>query len=261
MKVLIFDHEVDAIQRTVGVIRDTVVKKPDAVLGLATGGTMLPVYEGLCGLYSENLVSFSQTRTFNLDEYVGLHPSHPESYHRYMDSVFFRHIDIRSENARLPRGDAKDPTKEASDYEKEIQAVGGIDLQLLGIGRNGHIGFNEPTSSLMSRTRVKTLSKSTRDANDIYFAREAQTPKYAITMGIGTILSSRSCVLLATGNSKANAIAAAVEGPLTSLCPASALQLHENVTLVLDREAASQLNLKDYYLHVHPEGKEVDLHA
>lgn len=255
MKVLILDTAEAAISRAAGIIAQTITQKPRAVLGLATGGTMLPLYARLCQLHAGGL-RFAGVTSFNLDEYVGLGADHPCSYHRYMRAALFDHIDIDRARAHLPKGDARDVHCEAIRYEGMIAEAGGIDLQLLGLGSNGHIGFNEPTSSLGSRTRVKTLTESTRQANRIYFEREADVPRFAITMGVATILEARTCLLLATGTAKAQAVAAMVEGALSAICPASALQLHPATTVVLDRAAARDLRLGAYYEHVHPEGQD-----
>lgn len=256
MKVLILETADAAQERVVSLIAQTMRDKPDAVLGLATGGTMLPVYEKLVALHLNGGPSFKGITTFNLDEYVGLAPDHPQSYRSYMNAVLFGKVDIKLERTHLPRGDARNPEDEALRYEDAIRQSGGLDLQLLGLGHNGHIGFNEPTSSLQSRTRIKTLTKETRDANSRYFREDEIIPSLAITMGVGTILDARHCVLLATGAQKAQAVAAMVEGPLAAVCPASALQMHPKATIVIDREAASGLKLLDYYLHVHPDGTE-----
>ncbi|MDO5528539.1 MAG: glucosamine-6-phosphate deaminase [Paracoccus sp. (in: a-proteobacteria)] len=255
MKVLILDSEADAIDRAAEIIAETLREKPDAVLGLATGGTMIPLYEALRARHEDGL-SFAKARSFNLDEYIGLAPDHPASYHRYMREALFDHIDIDPARAHLPRGDAPDAAAEAEAYEALITDAGGIDLQLLGLGRNGHIGFNEPTSSLTSRTRVKTLTESTRKANRGYFDDEAQVPRFAITMGVGTITEARHCLLIATGAAKAAAAAAMIEGPISAACPASILQMHRRATIVLDRDAASELKLSGYYEHVHPGGQD-----
>lgn len=254
MKVLILETADAAQERVVSLIAQTMRDKPDAVLGLATGGTMLPVYEKLVALHQGGGVSFRDVTTFNLDEYVGLAPDHPQSYRSYMNDVLFGKVDIALQRTHLPRGDARNPEDEALRYEAAIQKCGGLDLQLLGLGHNGHIGFNEPTSSLQSRTRIKTLTKETRDANSRYFREDEVIPSFAITMGVATILDARHCLLLATGAQKADAVAAMIEGPLAAVCPASALQLHPKATVVIDMEAASKLRLLDYYLHVHPDG-------
>ena len=254
MKVLILNSAELAIVRTAEIISQTIVRKPSAVLGLATGGTMVPLYRSLLETYRETNLSFRKVITFNLDEYIGLAPDHPASYHAYMRDVLFNHVDIDIANTHLPRGDAADLDAEAERYEDVIESVGGIDVQLLGIGQNGHIGFNEPTSSLTSRTRVKTLTASTINANRKYFEDDVALPKFALTMGIGTILETRHCVMLAIGSNKAEAVRAAIEGPVSAVCPASALQLHPKATVVLDKAAASKLTLLGYYQHVHPEG-------
>lgn len=256
MKVLIVADEKAATQRAADIVARIVRAKPDAVLGLATGGTMLPLYDALAQRHRDEGLSFAATTSFNLDEYIGLAPDHPCSYHRYMQEAFFDHIDIDPARTHLPRGDAADPKAASDEFEAQIEAAGGIDLQLLGIGRNGHIGFNEPTASLGSRTRIKTLTTSTRRANQRYFTSFEDTPRYAITMGVATILASRKCLLLATGEAKADAVARMVEGPLSAACPASALQLHPRATILIDEAAASALTLTDYYHDVHPQGRE-----
>ena len=253
MQVLILDTHAEAIERTAGIIARQVRQKPDSVLGLATGGTMLPLYDRLRAAHADGL-SFAGVTSFNLDEYVGLPPSDPRSYHAYMRTHLFDHIDIALENTHLPRGDAPDPQAEADRYDRAITAAGGIDLQLLGLGQNGHIGFNEPTSSLTSRSRIKTLTQDTRAANQRYFP-DGDTPGFAITMGVGTIMEARHCLLLATGSAKAKAVAQMVEGPVSAACPASILQMHRQATVVLDLTAAADLTLLEYYFHVHPNGE------
>ncbi len=259
MKVLIFDTKAQAIARVVEVIASQLHRKTDAVLGLATGGTMEPVYAGLIEAYTAGRVRFSRATTFNLDEYVGLSADHPCSYASYMRQRLFMQVDMDPARAHLPNGAATDPIHEAQRYEAAISQAGGIDLQLLGIGENGHIGFNEPTSSLNSPTRIKTLTAKTLAANRQYFPIAEEMPRFAITMGVGTILRSRKALLLATGNAKAAAVAAMVEGPVSARCPASALQFHPDVTVMLDQDAASALELVDYYSAVHPGGREADL--
>lgn len=256
MKVLILPDQQAAIIRAADIITRTVTARPGAVLGLATGGTMTPLYKELARRHREEGVSFARTTSFNLDEYIGLPPHHPCSYHHYMRDAFFDHVDIDPARTHLPKGDAPDPQAASDAYEALITQAGGIDLQILGIGQNGHIGFNEPTASLGSRTRIKTLTKSTREANQRYFASFNQTPQYAITTGVATILNSRKCLLIATGASKAGAVANMIEGPLAAVCPASALQMHKHATIILDREAAGGLALRDYYEAVHPRGLE-----
>ena len=222
-------------------------EKPAATLGLATGGTMEPLYRELVAL---NL-DWSKLTTFNLDEYVGISPQHPQSYHHFMWQNLFRHVNVSITNVNIPDGLAKDVPAACENYERKISSVGGIDLQLLGIGTHGHIGFNEPTSSLASRTRIKTLTLQTLRDNARFFNSESEVPHHVITMGIGTILESRHCVLLALGTKKARAIAEAAEGPITAMNPASALQLHPKVTVVLDEAAAAELKMQDYYRWVY----------
>ncbi len=218
-------------------------EKPNAVLGLATGSTPLQLYRELAQM---NL-DWRRVATFNLDEYVGLSPQHPESYHNFMRENLFQHVNILQKNVHIPDGMAADIPALCERYEKEIRAAGGIDLQLLGIGTDGHIGFNEPSSSLASRTRIKTLTPQTRRDNARHFGGEAQAPHHVITMGIGTIMEARHCLLLAFGGKKARAVAGAVEGPVTAMNPASVLQLHPRVTLCLDNAAAARLKMKQYY--------------
>ena len=236
------------------ILHKQVQAKPDSVLGLATGGTMLSLYAEFIALCRQKSTTLSKITTFNLDEYVGLASVHPHSYHSYMQEHLFSKTDIDINTTYLPRGDAPDPHQEAASYETLIKNAGGIDIQLLGIGKNGHIGFNEPSSSLASRTRVKTLSVGTIEANRQYFQGDCEFPKMAITMGVGTIMNSRECILVATGADKAEAIAKMVEGPVTASCPASVLQFHQNVTVLIDEQAASALQMRAYYQQVHPRG-------
>lgn len=254
MKVLILDTAEAAEIRAAELIAAQLRAKPSSVLGLATGATMLPIYAALRRMHLAEGLSFAKATTFNLDEYVGLRPDHPASYHHYMREALFDHIDIDPARCFLPRGDAEDPAAEGPAYEAAIAQAGGIDLQLLGLGRNGHIGFNEPTSSLASRTRIKTLTDSTLAANRPYFAEDAAMPRFALTMGIATILDARACVLVATGAAKAEAVARMIEGPLGAICPGSALQLHPKATVIMDRAAAADLKLTAYYHLVHPAG-------
>jgi glucosamine-6-phosphate deaminase len=220
---------------------------PHLVLGLATGKTMECVYRHLVRLHKDEKLDFSLCSTFNLDEYVGLFPSDPNSYRHYMDHHLFRHVNVDPRNTHLPNGLAEDLDSECHKYEALIQRFGGIDLQLLGIGKAGHIGFNEPLSALRSRTRVKALTPTTLKQNAPFFGGEDRVPRRAITMGVGTILECRRCLLLATGESKAEVIAKAVEGPITSMISATSLQLHARCTVVVDEAAASKLVEKDYY--------------
>jgi glucosamine-6-phosphate deaminase len=255
VKVLILDGAEAAAARVAEIVAARLMARPGTVLGLATGETMRPVYARLAAMHREGRADFSRAATFNLDEYVGVAPDHPASFHAFMRETLFDHVNLPAGRGHLPRGDAAEPEAEARDYEARITAAGGIDLQLLGIGRNGHLAFNEPTSSLASRTRIKTLTEATRAANAPAFA-PAPVPRHAITMGIATILEARACVLLATGAAKAEAVARMVEGPLGADCPATALQMHPAATVVLDEAAAEGLKLREYYETVHPGGAE-----
>lgn len=220
---------------------------PHLVLGLATGATMELVYQRLARMHKEDKLDFSLCTTFNLDEYVGVARSDPHSYRHYMERHLFQHVNVDPRNTHLPNGTAADLDAECRNYEALIQRFGGIDLQLLGIGKAGHIGFNEPLSALRSRTRVKALTPTTIKQNASSFGSEDKVPRRAITMGVGTILDCRRCVLLATGETKAEILAKAVEGPITSMISATTLQLHPRCTVVVDEPAASLLTEKDYY--------------
>ncbi len=220
----------------------------DVVLGLATGGTPLGLYRELVRQYRDGEITFEGVSTFNLDEYVGVKPEHKASYHYYMREHLFSHIDIDLVRTHLPQTDVEDLEGSAESYDAKIDLAEGIDLQILGIGVDGHIGFNEPGSSLASRTRVKTLAEQTRRDNARYFESLEAVPKLAVTMGIGTIREASQILLLATGESKAKAIRDTVEGPVTAFVPASALQLHPDVTVVIDGPASSILKHRDYYL-------------
>jgi glucosamine-6-phosphate deaminase len=221
--------------------------KPNAVLGMATGSTPLGLYQELVRLYKAEQIDFSRVTTFNLDEYVGLPVNHPQSYHHFMREHFFQHVNIPPHNINIPSGTTSNYPAFCQWYEHRIAECGGIDLQVLGIGTDGHIAFNEPGSSLSSRTRLKTLSKQTIDDNARFFERREDVPIYAITMGVGTILDARKLVLVASGKAKAKAIAQAVEGPITSMVTASAIQLHRDAIVIVDQEAAGELAMRDYY--------------
>ncbi len=256
MKILIFADAATASFETARRIIAALTASPKAVLGLATGGTMKPVYATLRERAAKTPSLFQRCTSFNLDEYVGLGSTHPQSYHHYMRKHLFDAVGLHHARAHLPRGDAPDPEAEARRFEAEIVSCGGIDLQLLGIGRNGHIGFNEPTSSLASRTRLKTLTRKTVADNARYFNDGETVPSVAITMGIGTILDAKQILLLATGAAKSEAVARMIEGPVSAVCPASALQFHPKATVLIDEAAAADLKLRDYYETVHPEGAE-----
>ncbi len=220
---------------------DFIRKKPNCVLGLATGSTPLGVYKELIRIYQEENLDFSLVQTFNLDEYVGLPWEHDQSYYYFMKKNLFDHINVHPNSIHIPNGMASDIEQECLEYEKQIIEAGGIDLQILGIGSNGHIAFNEPFSSLGSRTRIKTLTEKTRQDNARFFKSMDEVPKYAITMGVGTIMDSRSVILLASGSNKSWAIKNTVEGPITAKVPATIVQIHRHATVLVDRDAASEL--------------------
>jgi glucosamine-6-phosphate deaminase len=223
-----------------------VAGQPSSVLGLPTGATPRALYAELVRRHRADGLSFARVTTFNLDEYVGVGPEHPGSFRRYMEDALFRHVDLAPSRTHVPDGLAADVRASCAAYEAAIAAAGGLDLVLLGLGGDGHLAFNEPTSSLASRTRIKTLSAASRAANQAAFGPDP-IPGHVVTMGIATILEARRCVLLASGARKAPALAATVEGPVTSMVPASALQLHANVTVICDEAAAARLTLTDYY--------------
>ena len=221
--------------------------KPNAVLGMATGSTPLGLYQELVRMYQRRELDFAHVTTFNLDEYVGLPVSHAQSYHHFMHEHFFRHINIPPQNVHIPSGTTTNYRAFCDWYERRITECGGIDVQILGIGSDGHIAFNEPGSSLSSRTRLKTLAPQTIDDNARFFESRDEVPIYAITMGVGTILEARRVLLLASGRNKAQAVAAAVEGPVTAMVTASALQMHPDTQVLLDEQAASGLKMRGYY--------------
>jgi glucosamine-6-phosphate deaminase len=239
-----------ASRRAARFVADQVRRKPNCVLGLATGSTPLAMYRELIRLHKTDGLSFAQVTTFNLDEYVGLGPAHPQSYRFFMQQHLFDAIDIDPNRTNVPDGRALDFEAHARAYEQKIKDAGGIDLQILGIGSDGHIAFNEPGSSLGSRTRLKTLASETIRDNARFFGGEDKVPRLAVTMGVGTILESRRCLLMAFGTHKAAAVRDTVEGPITAQVTASALQLHREVVGIFDEPAAGLLARRDYYADV-----------
>ncbi len=251
MEVILNRTSEEATEVAARIVARLVREKPDAVLGLATGSTPLGLYRELIRMHQQEKLDFSRVTTFNLDEYVGLPGDHPASYRYFMQQNFFDGINIRPDRVHIPDGMAEDVPAHCEAYERAIAAAGGIDLQVLGVGSDGHLGFNEPTSSLASRTRIKTLTDETRRDNARFFSRPDDVPHHCITMGMGTILESRVCLLLAFGVGKAQAVASSVEGPVSAMVPASALQLHRHVHVLLDEGAASQLTRSAYYKRVY----------
>jgi glucosamine-6-phosphate deaminase len=247
MEVTITPNAVDMGKVAAQLIAKEIRKKHDLVLGLATGGTPVSTYTELVRMHKSEGLDFSKVTTFNLDEYVGLSPLDKHSYNYFMWDNLFRHVNISPSNTYVPQGNTDDPEVFCEWYEAQIKKAGGIDLQLLGIGGDGHIAFNEPGSSFASRTRVKALVKQTIDDNARFFDRPEDVPRFSITMGVGTILEARKILLIAYGKSKADVCARFIEGPVTSQITATALQLHCHATVVLDEDAASKLGRKEYY--------------
>jgi len=233
-------------------------RKNNIVLGLATGRTPLGVYAKLIDSYKKGEIDFSGIKAFILDEYLGLKEDHPQSFACYMNKNLYSQINIKKENIHGLQGLPKDIDEHCRQYETLIKSVGGIDIQILGIGSNGHIGFNEPSSSLASRTRVKTLTEESIEANRHFFKSGEEVPCYCLTMGIGTILEAKTILLLVFGKNKEDAVVKSVEGPVTAAVPASALQLHPDVKIILDEDAASRLTRKDYYRWVYNNKKGVE---
>ena len=236
-------------------IERQLMRKPSSVLGLATGSTPVGLYRELARRHTEEGLDFSKVVTFNLDEYLDVAPSHPQSYRYFMDQHLFSHINVDLKNIHVPYGHAGEVEEFCEWYEEEIKRAGGIDVQVLGIGADGHIGFNEPGSSLGSRTRLKTLTRETIEDNARFFDNLDEVPRFAITMGVGTIQEAREILLLANGKNKAEIVAQALEGPITAQVSASALQLHRHVTVIVDADAGSKLKRAEYYRWVFQEKK------
>jgi glucosamine-6-phosphate deaminase len=251
MLVVLKSNYQELSREAAGIVANAVRQNPAIRLGLATGSTMVGIYRELARMHRGESLDFSRVVTFNLDEYLGVAPEHPHSFHHFMQENFFALVNVAAGNVHIPDGTITgDYETYCASYEEEIARAGGIDLQILGIGRNGHIGFNEPTSSFASKTRLKVLSKATVEDNRKFFSADETMPRCAITMGIGTILASRRVLMLATGSAKAAAVANAIEGPITASVTASALQLHADATAIVDEDAAAHLKQKDYYRDV-----------
>ncbi len=242
MEVLVCPSYDDLSIRAARIAAEQIRAKPDAVLGLPIGSTPVGLYRELVRMHREEKLSFAQVRAFNLIEYLGLAPDHPQSSHRFMREHLFDHVDIQPANLYAPSGLAEDIDGHCAWYEKRISECGGIDLEVLGIGTDGHIAFNEPGSALNSRTRRVALARQTMDDNARFFKSRQDVPMMAVSMGIGTILEARRILLLANGPNKAGILTAALEGIVNEMCPASALQLHEHVIVLADESAASKLS-------------------
>jgi glucosamine-6-phosphate deaminase len=251
MEIIIKATVAEAQQEAARIIRRQIREKPESVLGLATGSTPIGVYALLVEMHRRGEIDFSLVRTFNLDEYVGLAPDHAGSYRRFMQEHLFGNVNIRLENTHVPDGLAADVPRHCAEYEEDIRSAGGIDLQLLGVSRDGHIGFNEPGSSLASRTRIKTITPQTAADNAAPFGSASQVPRHVITMGIGTIMDARRVVMMATGPAKAAVVAQMVEGPISADCPATVLQMHPSCAVIVEEAAAAKLKRSDYYRWVY----------
>jgi len=241
MRVMIVRDYDEMSRRAAEIVKEQILKKPDTVLGLATGSTPLGMYKYLIEMHKNGEIDFSNVITFNLDEYIGLSPDHPQSYHYFMYENLFNHINIKKENIHIPNGVAEDLEEECKRYEREIRRIGRIDLQILGIGVNGHIGFNEPDESIETKTHIVTLTEETINANKRFFKSIEEVPRRAITMGLSSIMKARKIMLLASGSNKAKAIKETLKGRLTTKVPSTVLVLHPDVTIIMDKRAASLL--------------------
>ncbi|WP_433938870.1 glucosamine-6-phosphate deaminase [Paenibacillus lautus] len=241
MHIYKFREEEQFVQTGANLISSLLHTNPRATLGLATGSTPVGLYAKLIEMNRQGLVSFAQATTYNLDEYVGLPENHPESYRTFMNEKFFNHVDIQMDRTHVPNGNAADPEAECLNYDKMLEEYGPVDLQLLGLGHNGHIGFNEPGDSLSGGTHVVELQEKTRNANARFFPTLDDVPTHAITMGVATIMKARQILLLVRGEDKAEIVHRALTGPITTECPASLLQCHPNVVVLLDQGAGRLL--------------------
>ena len=241
MQVFVYKNEAEVGKAAGMIVASEILKKPDCILGLATGSTPIPTYQEMIRMNKEGILDFSKVRSFNLDEYIGLSPEHVCSYRRFMNEQLFDHINIDKANTHVPCGVGADHEADAKAYDAAVEAAGGIDLQILGIGHDGHIGFNEPGDEFVSGTNIVTLTDMTIDANTRFFEKREDVPRQAITLGNRNIMAAKRIILLATGKGKARAIAQAIKGNITPKMPASLLQVHPNVQFLLDEDAASEL--------------------
>ena len=241
MQVFVYKNEAEVGKAAGMIVASEILKKPDCILGLATGSTPIPTYQEMIRMNKEGILDFSKVRSFNLDEYIGLSPEHVCSYRRFMNEQLFDHINIDKANTHVPCGVGADHEADAKAYDAAVEAAGGIDLQILGIGHDGHIGFNEPGDEFVSGTNIVTLTDMTIDANTRFFEKREDVPRQAITLGNRNIMAAKRIILLATGKGKAKAIAQAIKGNITPKMPASLLQVHPNVQFLLDEDAASEL--------------------
>jgi glucosamine-6-phosphate deaminase len=241
MKILVVKNYDEMSKVAAKELSEVISKKPEATLGLATGGTPVGMYKELIDMHKNGELDFSKVTTVNLDEYVGLSGEHDQSYRYFMDSNLFNHVNIRKEYTYVPNGLAEDMHQECVNYDKRIEELGGIDVQVLGIGSNGHIGFNEPSDTLSLGTHVTDLAESTIEANSRYFAAKEEVPTKALTMGLGAIMKAKKILLMVSGESKAEIMDKVVNGKITTQVPASFLQMHKDVVLIIDEDAARKI--------------------
>ncbi len=251
MEIIILPSAAEVGRLAARKIARTIITKPTAVIGLATGSSPLAIYAELAAQVRDGSLDTGQVSGFALDEYVGLPADHPESYASVINREVTTPLALDAARVHVPDGRADDLEAACAAYEEAIRDAGGVDIQILGIGANGHVGFNEPTSSLRSRTRLKTLAPQTRADNARFFDDPDQVPTHCVTQGLGTIMDAQQVVLVAQGPGKAAAIAAAVEGPVTAMCPGSVLQFHQHATVIIDDAAAAELSLADYYRYTY----------
>ncbi|ERK32485.1 glucosamine-6-phosphate deaminase [Clostridium intestinale] len=241
MKLLVVKNYDEMSKVAAKELAEVISKKPESILGLATGGTPVGMYKELIDMHKNEELDFSKVTTVNLDEYVGLSGEHDQSYRYFMDSNLFNHVNIRKEYTYVPNGLAEDMHQECVNYDKRIEELGGIDVQVLGIGSNGHIGFNEPSDTLSLGTHVTDLAESTIEANSRYFASKEEVPTKALTMGLGAIMKAKKILLMVSGESKAEIMDKVVNGKITTQVPASFLQMHKDVVLIIDEDAARKI--------------------
>jgi glucosamine-6-phosphate deaminase len=239
MKIIVTENYEEMSRVAAELFAQTLKEKPEAVLGLATGDTPIGMYQGLIAMYEKGELDFSRATSVNLDEYYPITPDNDQSYRYFMNHQLFDHVNIDKARTYVPDGTTKDPEAFCREYEAKIDALGGVDVQVLGIGRNGHIGFNEPDDELIPITHLTKLTDSTIEANARFFASEADVPKHALTMGVQSVFKARRVLLMASGANKAEAVRAMLQGNLTTRLPASLLQLHPDVTLICDKDAYS----------------------
>ena len=242
MRIILCDNYEELSKKAAKIVASQITLKPDSVLGLATGSTPLGMYNELARLYRQKELDFSEVKTFNLDEYYPIKKKNKQSYDWFMRENLFSKINIKNENIHIPNGETGDPQKECCDYEKSIKANGGIDLQILGIGRNGHIGFNEPDATLNSFTHLTNLTENTIKANSRFFDSFDDVPKQALTMGISTILNAKKIILLASGASKRKVVSEFINGGINTSIPATMLKTHPDVVIICDRESYPEAN-------------------